>query len=185
MRVPIQGGRGIGYRLRSGFDLPPLMFSIEETEAIVLALALLERTGDVALKKSVRRVSQKIAAVSPPLRQVLVANTLHAWGTVAQTPSGIDRAVVRAAIRDERKMEIGYCDEHGRRTERTIRPIGLIYYSETANIVARCELRQDLRHFRSDRVENAVQMEAYFKGKGDELRRQWISSWTDSRGMRD
>jgi predicted DNA-binding transcriptional regulator YafY len=186
MRVPIQGGRGIGYRLRSGFDLPPLMFSIEETEAIVLALALLERTGDVALKKSARRVSQKIAAaVPPPLRQVLAANTLHAWGAVAQTPSGIDLAVVRAAIRDERKIEIGYRDEHGRRTERTIRPIGLIYYSETANIVAWCELRQDLRHFRSDRVENATQMEAYFKGEGDELRRQWISSWTDSRGMRD
>jgi predicted DNA-binding transcriptional regulator YafY len=53
----------------------------------------------------------------------------------------MDLAVVRAAIRDERKMEIGYCDEHGRRTERTIRPIGLIYYSETANIVAWCELR--------------------------------------------
>jgi predicted DNA-binding transcriptional regulator YafY len=116
---------------------------------------------------------------------VLAANTLHAWGAVAQTPSGIDLAVVRAAIRDERKIEIGYRDEHGRRTERKIRPIGLIYYSETANIVAWCELRQDLRHFRSDRVENAMQMEAYFKGEGDELRRQWISSWTDSRGMRD
>ncbi|HYP12577.1 MAG TPA: HTH domain-containing protein, partial [Bryobacteraceae bacterium] len=45
MGVPIQGGRGIGYMLRPAFDLPPLMFSIEETEAIVLALALLERTG--------------------------------------------------------------------------------------------------------------------------------------------
>ena len=179
MRVPIQGGRGIGYILRSGFDLPPLMFSIEETEAIVLALALLERTGDVALKTSAKRVSQKIAAaVPPPLRQVLAANTLHAWGAVAQAPSGIDLAVVRAAIRAERKMQIHYRDEQGRRTSRTIRPIALIYYSEAANIVAWCELRQDLRHFRAERVEDAVEMEEFFKGEGDELRRRWVSGWS-------
>ena len=182
MRVPIQGGRGIGYMLRSGFDLPPLMFSIEETEAIVLALALLERTGDAALKQSAKRVGQKIAAaVPPPLRQVLAANTLHAWGAVAQAPSGIDLAVVRAAIRDERKIEIGYRDEQGRQTERTIHPIALIYYSETANIVAWCELRQDLRHFRVDRIESAIQAEAFFKGEGDGLRRQWISGWAVNR----
>ena len=59
MRVPIEGGRGIGYIMRPGFDLPPLMFSIEETEAIVLSLALLERTGDDELKEAARRVNQK------------------------------------------------------------------------------------------------------------------------------
>jgi len=179
MRVPIQGGRGIGYMLRSGFELPPLMFSIEETEAIVLALALLERTGDVALTESARRVTQKIAAAVPaPLRQALAANTLYAWGAVAPVPSGIDLAVVRAAIRDERKIEIDYCDGLERRSRRTIRPIALIYYSETANIVAWCELRQDLRHFRADRVERALQAETFFKGEGDELRRRWVSSWS-------
>jgi predicted DNA-binding transcriptional regulator YafY len=182
MHVPIQGGRGIGYMLRSGFDLPPLMFSIEETEAIVLALALLERTGDVALKQSARRVSQKIAAAVPsPLRQALAANTLHAWGAVAQTPSGIDLASVRAAIRGERKIEIAYRDEQGRQTIRTIRPVALIYYSETANIVAWCELRQDLRHFRTDRVESATPTDASFKGEGDRLRHQWISGWAVNR----
>jgi predicted DNA-binding transcriptional regulator YafY len=182
MQVPVQGGRGIGYMLRSGFDLPPLMFSIEETEAIVLALALLERTGDVALKQSAKRVSQKIAAaVPPPLRQALATDTIHAWGTVASAPSGIDLAVVRAAIRDERKIDIDYRDEQGRQTRRTIRPIALIYYSETANIVAWCELRQDLRHFRADRVESALQAETFFKGEGDELRRRWVSGWSVNR----
>lgn len=183
MQVPVQGGRGIGYMLRSGFDLPPLMFSIEETEAIVLALALLERTGDVALKQSAKRVSQKIAAaVPPPLRQALAANTLHAWGTVASAPSGIDLAAVRAAIRDERKIDIDYRDEQGRQTRRTIRPIALIYYSETANIVGWCELRQDLRHFRADRVESALQAETFFRGEGDELRRRWVSGWSVNQG---
>jgi predicted DNA-binding transcriptional regulator YafY len=179
MKVPVQGGRGIGYRLRAGFDLPPLMFSIEETEAIVVALALMERTGDVALRQSAKRVGQKIAAaVPPPLRRALAADTLHAWGRVAPVSSGIDLAVVRAAIRDERKIELGYRDERGRRTTRTIWPIALIYYSETTNIVAWCELRRDLRHFRTDRVDRALQAETFFKGEGDELRRRWMSGWS-------
>ncbi|UVF17750.1 YafY family transcriptional regulator [Microvirga terrae] len=179
MQVPVQGGRGIGYVLRSGFDLPPLMFSIEETEAIVLALALLERTGDVALNQSAKRAGRKIAAaVPPPLRQALFANTLHAWGSVAPAPSGVELSAVRLAIREERKIELAYRDEQGRRTERTIWPIALIYYPETVNIVAWCELRRDLRHFRADRVENALEADAFFKGRGDELRRQWVSGWS-------
>src|SRR3569623_500119 len=89
MRVPIEGGRGIGYILRSGFDLPPLMFSIEESEAMVLALALLKRTGDSELRKAADRVANKIAAAVPaPLRDVLMGNAIYAWGTVASEPSG-------------------------------------------------------------------------------------------------
>ena len=178
MRVPIEGGRGIGYILRPGFDLPPLMFSIEETEAIVLALALLERTGDAELKQAAKRVNQKIAAAMPaPLRQTLARNALHAWGTVAPPPEGIDFALVRRAIRDEQKIEIRYRDEYGRATERTIRPIALIYYSEAANIVAWCELRQDLRNFRTSRVEDSALVKDYFRGEGETLRRRWVAGW--------
>src|SRR6478735_2162877 len=84
MRVPIEGGRGIGYILRPGFDMPPLMFSIEETEAIVLALALLARSNDTELKDAAARVSDKIAGAMPaPLRQTLNSRTLHAWGSIA------------------------------------------------------------------------------------------------------
>jgi len=181
MGIPVQGGRGIGYRLKPGFELPPLMFSIDETEAVVLALALLERTGDEALKQSARKVAQKIAAaVPPPLRQALSRNALHAWGAVAPAPTGIDLASVRAAIRDERVLEIAYRDGEGRETRRRIRPIALIYYSERANIVAWCELRQDLRQFRSDRVESGQATEAFFKGEGDALRRAWIASWSET-----
>src|SRR3954468_4285520 len=79
MRVPIEGGRGIGYILRPGFDLPPLMFSIEETEAMVLALALLERTGDLALKEAAKGVGRKLAGALPaPLRPLLDGRALHA-----------------------------------------------------------------------------------------------------------
>lgn len=180
MRVPIEGGRGIGYIMRPGFDLPPLMFSIEETEAIVLSLALLERTGDEELKLAARRVNQKLTgAVPPPLRQAMENKALFAWGTTAPAPAGVDLAIVRRAIRDERKLTLSYRDEMGRATERMIRPIALIYYSQTANIVAWCELRQAIRNFRGDRVEACSEADAFFKGEGDGLRALWTQSWTE------
>jgi predicted DNA-binding transcriptional regulator YafY len=159
MRVPIEGGRGIGYIMRPGFDLPPLMFSIEEMEAIVLALALLERTGDEELKQAARRVNQKIAGAMPvPLRQAMDAKALLCLGhRRANLAVGIDLALVRRAIRDEQKLILDYRDEFGR-SQRSARSgrIALIYYSQTANIVAWCELRQAIRNFRSDRVEHCV-----------------------------
>lgn len=182
MRVPIEGGRGVGYILRPGFELPPLMFSIEETEAIVLALALLDRTGDDALKQAARRVEQKIAGVvPPPLRHALDTTALHAWGSVAPAPLGIELAQVRAAIREERKLAIDYRDETGRPSARTIWPLALIYYSESANIVAWCELREGLRNFRADRVQASEALDAFFPGEGDQLRRVWIAGWKTER----
>jgi predicted DNA-binding transcriptional regulator YafY len=178
MRVPIEGGRGIGYILRPGFDLPPLMFSIEETEAIVLALALLQRTGDLALRKAAKSVNDKIAgAMPPPLRQSLTSEAIHAWGTVMPEPDGIDLALVRSAIRDERKLHIAYQDEQGRTTERTVRPIALIYYSAHSVMVAWCELRNGLRNFRADRITEGAALPDRFTGEGDRLRKLWIDGW--------
>jgi predicted DNA-binding transcriptional regulator YafY len=178
MRVPIEGSRGIGYILRSGFDLPPLMFSIAETEAIVLALALLKRTGDVELEKAADKVSGKIAAaLPPPLRKVLMEHALFAWGTITPQPEAIDLATARAAIRDERKLWIRYRDEQDSQTERTIRPIALIYYSAAINIVAWCELREAIRHFRADRIVESRQTEEVFTGEGESLRLKWTAGW--------
>lgn len=179
MRVPIEGGRGIGYILRPGFTLPPLMLSIEETEAIVLALALLERTGDTELRQAAKQVNRKIAAVVPaPLAGTFSANALHAWGSVAPVPDALDLAMVRRAIRDEQKLALDYRDEYARATERTIRPVALIYYSQTANIVAWCELRQAIRNFRADRVEHCELADDFFRGEGEKLRSLWVQGWT-------
>lgn len=178
MRVPIEGERGIGYILRPGFTLPPLMLSLEETEAIVLSLALLDRTGDIGLKHAARQVNRKIAAaVPPPLARLFSDNALHAWGTAAPAPEAVELALVRRAIRDERKLALDYRDELGRATERTIRPIALIYYSETANIVAWCELRQAIRNFRADRIEHCDAADEFFRGEGERLRQLWVNGW--------
>jgi predicted DNA-binding transcriptional regulator YafY len=177
MKVPVEGGRGIGYILRPGFDLPPMNFSIEETEAIVVALALLKRTGDQGLAAAASVTSKIAAAMPAPLRPQLGNTALHAWGTVVPTATGIDIAQVRQAIREERKLSIEYEDAEGASTHRTIRPVALIYYSSTHNIVGWCELRQSIRHFRADRVCKSRLEDDHFRGQGESLRLQWIASW--------
>lgn len=180
MRVPIEGERGLGYILRPGFDLPPLMFSIEETEAMVLALSLLKRIGDNSLTKAADSLSGKIAgAIPPPLRRALGAGALHAWGSSMPVPEGVDVADIRSAIRDERKLTIRYRDEGGRETERVIRPAALVYYSAHSLVVAWCELRHDLRNFRTDRIVTATPLDEFFRGEGERLRKLWTDGWTN------
>lgn len=178
MRVPIDGERGIGYILRPGFDLPPLMFTAEETEAIIVGLALLRRTGDVALHKSAQAAGDKItASLPPPLARLTGAGALHAWGTVGPAPMGIDLALVRQSIREERKLAITYRSETGQDSDRVIRPIALVYYSAHATLVGWCELRAALRNFRTDRVQAAQSLPDRFVGQGDSLRALWVAGW--------
>src|SRR5580704_9423170 len=68
-RVPIEGAPGIGYVLRRGYDLPPLMFTLEEVEAIVVAARLLRRTGDLGLQDAAASVLSKIGVVLPETMQ--------------------------------------------------------------------------------------------------------------------
>ncbi len=186
MRVPIEGERGVGYILRPGFDLPPLMFTIEEIEAIVVGLAFVERTGDAELTRASAQAAAKIAgAAPPPLRQALSARSLHAWGAVAPTPDGVDLATMRRAIRDEEKLALDYSDEQGRVTQRTVKPLALIYYSDVATVVGWCELRVAFRNFRADRIRACAPTGVYFRKEGDRLREQWIASWRINRPAAD
>ncbi|MBR0556438.1 YafY family transcriptional regulator [Ciceribacter sp. L1K23] len=178
MRVPIEGERGLGYILRPGFDLPPLMFEHEEAEAILLGLALLDRTGDADLKQAALKVRGKIASAVPdPLRHDLFSAPLYAWGQPAPTPEGADMAMLRRAIRDEQVLDMRYRSEDGQETERGVRPIALIYYSGWMTLVGWCELRAAIRNFRTDRIMTLTSTERRFRGDGDRLRRLWVDSW--------
>lgn len=176
--LPVEGERGLGYILRPGFDLPPLMFTVDEAEAIALGMAMIERTGDRALEDAARAVLAKIAgAVPPPLRQALASGSLYAWGRGAPVPEGLDFADLRAAIRDEAKLRLDYRDAEGRATRRLVWPLALIHYPQSAVLVAWCELRQDLRNFRADRILASPRTGEHFKGQGDRLRALWIEGW--------
>src|ERR1019366_3400777 len=102
MRVPIEGEAGIGYVMRAGFDLPPLMFTAEEVEAIVVGLALLRRTGDVGLLSAADKISAKIAEVLPGDRNLAgLPLYVSPWG--AGSPMRVDLRILRRAIREEEK----------------------------------------------------------------------------------
>jgi predicted DNA-binding transcriptional regulator YafY len=178
MRVPIEGERGLGYILRPGFDLPPLMFTVEETEAIMLGLQMLERSGDSSLMRSADSVNRKIAgAVPEPLRRSLQSSTLYAWGSPPQMPTDFELEQVRTAIREEQVLRIDYRDDRGEVSHRTIKPLALIYYAQSVNLVAWCELRLAIRHFRSERISQCLMEERFFKGDGDRLRAEWTRAW--------
>lgn len=149
----VEGAAGVGYLLRPGFLLPPLMFSDEELEAIVLGLRLVAQHGDAALERAGADAAAKLRAVLPPdLRAVMDDAGLLA-GPVADRPAEvIELAEVRRCIREQRRARITYVDPRGARTERTIWPLAVGFFERTRVILAWCEERRDYRNFRTDRI---------------------------------
>ncbi len=174
MRVPIEGEAGIGYVLRPGYDLPPLMFTAEEVEAIVVGLALLGRTGDKGLETAAESVTRKIADVLPdPIGKAIDDAPLFASNWHAIPDAGIDLELVRRAIRHEEMLQIVYEDLSGIRTVRDVKPVALVYYVESVVLAAWCGLRGDFRHFRLDRIAECVTLGNRFANEGATLLRRW------------
>ena len=150
----VEGEAGVGYVLRPGFLLPPLMFSTEEIEALVLGISWVGGRVDTRLAKAAKNLVAKVKSVLPaPLRQELDATTLIVGPTRGLVPvPDATAAGLRQAIREEKKLRIVYRDDQGQTTERTIWPFGMGYMESTLMVMAWCELRQDLRHFRADRI---------------------------------
>lgn len=174
MRVPIAGEAGIGYVMQAGFDLPPLMFTADEVEAIVVGLSLIGRTGDADLLAAASRVTRKIAEVLPDAADSHIdGSPLHVSHWHAIPPSLVEYRVMRQAIREERKLHLRYQDAEARCTERTVRPIALVYYVDNVILAAWCELRRDFRHFRADRIITCHSIDSVFKGESELLRAEW------------
>ena len=174
-RVPIEGAAGLGYVLRRGFDLPPLMFTEEEIEAIAVAVRLLVRTGDRGLQAAAESVLSKVTVGLPEaLRDQLAQPAVFVSAGGSQVPPPTDLSAVRAAIREERKLRIAYTDEHGEASERTIWPVAVAYYVQVTLIGAWCELRQDFRHFRTDRIRSLAVLAERFPEPGRALTERWM-----------
>jgi predicted DNA-binding transcriptional regulator YafY len=169
----IEGEAGLGYVLKPGFWLPPLMLSGEEIEALVLGARWVGARTDEKLALAARDAIAKISAVLPRnVRDDLEASTLIvAPGKASGAP--LDLAPIRAAIRAERKLALAYCDAQGTRTERTIWPFGVGYFDEARVIMAWCELRQGFRHFRADRIASCRALEARYPMSRQRLLKDW------------
>ncbi len=167
MRTPIEGEAGVGYLMRQGYDLPPLNFNVEEIEAIVVGLSLVAQTGDKGLQRAAQQVSHKIDALRGNLESLQVSQR------DALVPEAVDPEMIRAAIREERKLDLSYRDESGKASSRRILPLAIIYYVHAMLLVSWCELRGDFRHFRLDRVLACDAADDWFSGQGERLREQW------------
>ena len=150
----IVGEPGMGYVLKPGFMLPPLMFSEDELEALVLGSRwVAKRSGGGTLGQAAENALAKIASVLPAdLRERLdTTNLLVGPGSTLPAPEA-DLSEIRLAIRTERKLSISYSDEAGQQTERTIWPFALSFLDHVRIVLAWCETRNDFRHFRTDRI---------------------------------
>mgnify|MGYP002720444194 FL=1 len=177
----IEGEPGVGYLLKPGFVLPPLMFTPEEVESLVLGARWVAQQTDAGLAAAARSALARIAAVLPPeQRHDLEASAL----LVAINPGGHSAdheplpqtaapALLRQAVRTEHKLRIRYQDAQGALSERVIWPFALAYFERARVLMGWCELRQDFRYFRTDRIASAALLEARYPQRKQALLKAW------------
>ncbi|QQR38996.1 helix-turn-helix transcriptional regulator [Devosia rhizoryzae] len=177
--APIDGEAGVGYMLKPGFFLPPLMFSTEELEALVLGARWVETQPDDDLGAAARNALAKIATASPDDLRDRISDTalwpMAVWGR-SKRPIPV-LGDIRRAMRQERAVRIDYEDEQGRSTTRIIWPVGLAFYEGKQTIAAFCLLRQAFRSFRTDRIGQLVITEDRYGKRRAVLEREWRDSW--------
>lgn len=148
--APIEGEAGLGYVLRPGMFLPPLMFTADEADAVLLGLRLVAERGDEDLSAAAETASAKVAAILP--EGIETDSGLLAGPARVEAPH---LATIRAAMRAERKLRIAYTDRKGKPTGRIVWPIVVGFFDTADMLAAWCEVRQDFRHFRLDRIASA------------------------------
>lgn len=170
----IEGEAGVGYLLRPGFLLPPLMLSEEEIEALVLGSRWVAGHTDARLADAARNVVAKVSAVLPAdLRHELDTNALLVPRASDSLPPAIDLAQVRLAIRRERKLRLDYRDAGGRSSTRVVWPFALGFFEKTRVIAAWCETRRGFRHFRADRIAALELREERYPRRRQALLKDW------------
>lgn len=170
----IEGEAGIGYVLRPGFMLPPLMFSEDEIEALVLGSRWVARRSDTGLATAAESALAKIAAVLPPdIRDALEASALLVAPIPDTPPEERDLSPFRQAIRQERRCALSYRDKDDSASERIIWPFALGFFERTRVLLAWCELRQDFRNFRLDRIADFAITDSRYPRRRQSLLKEW------------
>ena len=182
-RVPIHGEAGLGYVLDRDFDMPPLMLTPDEIEAAVLGAQWVTERGDPVLAGAARDLIAKIGAAVPKrLRNFIAEPTIGAPPAIVLASDGVDIARTRLWIRNGRKIRIRYRNQQNQDSERTIWPV-IIGYAETVRLLAAwCELRQDFRHFRTDRIVEAEFLDERHGSRPAVLMTRWKHHMEKARG---
>jgi predicted DNA-binding transcriptional regulator YafY len=163
--IPIEGEAGVGYILPDSFDLPPLMFDRSECEALILGIRLASCFADEPLQRAARAAARKIEAVLPPQllarfqRTPLFVPSFQFDGE----SSARGLSLIQEAIQERRKVEIQYFDREEQPSQRSLRPLALYFWGKTWTLAAWCELREDFRSFRLDRLQEFQVLEDRFE----------------------
>ncbi len=162
--VPIEGEAGVGYRMRSGYDIPPLMFTPGEAQALAASIRLAQPRLDTTLAAQAESALSKIYSVmSSPARAAAESLPLYAQ------PVGPDDATrarlehLRLATESHHKVRLLYVDLKESRSERTVRPLGCVYWGAVWTLAAWCESREDFRNFRVDRIQQLSVLDERFR----------------------
>ena len=162
--VPITGEAGQGYRLLQGFHLPPLMFTEEELEALLLGARMVRAWTDRGLARAAHSALQKIESVVPDkLRPEFNKQEINVPDLPMQGMAGEQLLTVRMAIKQQQKIQIDYTREDGQDSKRIVHPLGLFYWGKVWTLVGWCELRDSFRHFRLDRIRAITKLEQDFE----------------------
>src|SRR5262245_29031292 len=170
--TPIDGEAGVGYRVRPGYDLPPLMFDRDEIQALVLGARIVRQFGDPALARASDSILNKVGAVIPAdLAPLLSEARLYVPSSIAASRSADALSIAREALTERRKLRFTYADAAGAATDRVVRPLGVFFWGRTWTLAAWCELRNDFRNFRLDRAtDSTVLPEPFHDEPGKSLR---------------
>lgn len=154
--VDIRGEAGVGYRLETRGELPPIALDLEEVHALVFGARLVERWSDPSLRAAARSAVDKLSAVLPPSQKRWLDDTPLFTPSFPPPPEALDwLPLLRRAVSERAVLRLRYGDAHHAHTERVVYPIGLWFWTETWTLGAWCTLREDYRSFRVDRVRHA------------------------------
>ncbi len=166
--VPIRGEAGIGYTINKQYYLPPIAFDADELEAIGLGISMVRQWTDQRFADKADSAFDKIEAVLPAsLQGELKQITTYAVPTRPKVPWTVNFSDLRDHIRTQRKIHVVYSDQEDRETTRTLQPLALLFFNPVWLLVAWCELRQDFRNFRLDRIQNLTPSQHLFKDDPD------------------
>ena len=166
--VPVEGEAGSGYRLLGGYDLPPLMLTTQESEALVAAIRLLQTWGGASLSLALESAQEKVLAILPAeSRRKAEQSRLFAPDFGAQGYSKDQFDLVHRAVSAQQALALHYRDEAGKVSQREVLPLGLFFWGERWLLVTWCELREDYRCFRLDRCLEISATGRHFSERAD------------------
>ncbi len=179
--VPISGEAGVGYMLQAGSTLAPLMFNESELEALILGVRMVQAWGDKGLADSADHALNKIKAILPDRQHYLhmMAEETLIVPDFEHGNSTQFSQELRQAIKQREKLSIHYQDEKQAESERTIWPLGLVYWGKVWTLVSWCELRDDYRSFRIDRIKNLTSANESFEASDEISLKNYLSRFEE------